>query len=164
MLKEKEKVIVLVRGSDRPNYEATGVILGHRVLDVPGSVVHGDVIYKVAIGEPHYFNYAEREIHQNDVQRFIPLPDETAAAKHAEELPLAFAAVEKALAKLMPDEKIEIKEGNQRRVDCWLSRCRDDGPGCVSHEADRSGAGVSGLASDDMARPSGNQSSAGGCK
>jgi hypothetical protein len=73
---------------------------------------HGGAVYMVGIGEPHYFNYEKRKVANTQVKRFIPLTDEDAAATHQAELPQAFAMVEAALKALLPDEKVEIKDGS----------------------------------------------------
>lgn len=72
----------------------------------------GCCLYKVGIGEPHHFNYEEKEVYPHSVKRFIPLTEEAAAAKHDAELPLAFAMVQAALVELMPGVTAEIKDGS----------------------------------------------------
>lgn len=89
-----------------------GTFLGQRRIQCPGSVADGDSIYMVGIGEKHHFDYREEEIYPQFVKRFIPLAEEAAAAKHAQELPLAFAMVQAALAELMPGVTAEIKDGS----------------------------------------------------
>jgi len=68
--------------------------------------------YLCGVGEPHYFNYEERPFDRFDVKQYVELPEEQALATHLQEAQLAFALVQEAVAKLMPDEKVELVQTN----------------------------------------------------
>ena len=103
MLRKDTPVVVLYKRN--PDQYRKGTVLGNRK-------VQDGMVYSVGVGEPHYFNYEVREFHESDVQRFEPLSDEAAQAKHDAELPLAFDMVQKALAELIPGEKAELQDGS----------------------------------------------------
>jgi hypothetical protein len=64
--------------------------------------------YVVGIGEPHYFNYKKVYVNASEVKQFV----EASPAQHANELPVLFQNVQETLASLLPDEKVEIKDGS----------------------------------------------------
>lgn len=108
-MKAGDPILVNVHGEGKWR---RGTFLGERRIECPGSVTDGDTVYKVGIGEPHYFNYEEDEVYPQFVKRFIPLAEEDATAKHQAELPQAFALAEAALAELLPGETIKVEDGS----------------------------------------------------
>jgi hypothetical protein len=106
-MKNGDPILIEVDGKWR-----RGSFLAQRNIECAGSVTDGDVVYKVGIGEPHYFNYEEKEVYPHSVKRFIPLSEEDATAKHQAELPQAFALAEAALAELLPGETIKVSDGS----------------------------------------------------
>lgn len=89
-----------------------GTFLGQRSVTEGRAQNQHELMYKVGIGEPYYFNYEEREVYPHSVKRFIPLSEEDAKAKHDSELMPAYTMAQAALFALMPGEKIEVKDGS----------------------------------------------------
>jgi len=103
-MKPGTKVVVCHRRGDATITWSKGVVLGSRL-------VNHETILNIGVGEKHYFNYKEEEFSSHSVKRFEELPQEQADMLHAEQLPLALAMAEKALATLLPEEKLEVKDG-----------------------------------------------------
>ena len=98
----------------------SGTFLGQRLITENRTPNQEEMMYMVGIGEPHYFNYEEKEVYPHLVLRFIPLTEEAAKAKHDAELPLAFAMVQAALAELLPGVTAEIKTLDVKRsIKIW---------------------------------------------
>jgi hypothetical protein len=66
---------------------------------------------KVGVGEPHYFNYHEKEFARHEVTRFVPADDAEVEKAHESQLKEIVAYLEKALDRVLPGEKFHVRDG-----------------------------------------------------
>jgi hypothetical protein len=68
--------------------------------------------WKVGIGEPHYFNYEERDFLPGELKRHQPQTDEAHNANLERDLPIGLALAQEAFAALLPGEVVTFKDAD----------------------------------------------------
>jgi hypothetical protein len=81
------------------------------ILDVQAQE-SGQMRYLVGVGERHYFNYEERWFLHHNVKEYVELPEGAAETIHAEQLQLALALTQEAIAALIPGTEVKVVDGS----------------------------------------------------